>query len=54
MKKNYITPALISVNIEMTHSMLITQSTTSASTEDSGGELGTKGSNYNIWDDNED
>ena len=55
MKKNYIAPAINCVKVN-TSNMLANsylQSTTSASTEDSGAELGVKSNNrsYNVWDD---
>ena len=54
MKKNYIAPALQCVKVN-TSNMLANsylQSTT-ATTEDSGAELGVKSNNrsYNVWDD---
>ena len=55
LKKNYIAPALQCVKVN-TSNMLANsylQSTTSATTEDSGAELGVKSNNrsYDVWDD---
>ena len=54
MKKNYIVPTLHCVRVNVTNMLALSQSTTSAVTEDAGAELGVKSNNhpnYNVWDD---
>ena len=55
MKKNYIAPMLLCVKVNSSKMLALSQSITSVTTEDSGGELGARSNNgWDIWGDNDD